>query len=103
MTKEKISQILKKELTYLRRKYGVERMAIYGSFARGDQRRKSDVDILVQLAKPLGLEFIELAYYLEEALGRKVDLATFDSLNRALRDPIRKDIALDIKRTLTYV
>ena len=102
-TREKILQTLRKELPYLQEKYGVERIAIYGSFAKGAQTGKSDVDILVQLMKPLGLEFIGLAYYLEEILGRKVDLATFDTLQRSMENPRYKHIAADIERTLSYV
>jgi len=102
-TREKILQTLRKELPYLQEKYGVERIAIYGSFAKGVQTRKSDIDILVQLMKPLGLEFIGLAYYLEEILGRKVDLATFDTLQRSMENPRYKHIAADIERTLSYV
>ena len=101
--KEEIFQILRKELPYLREKYGVERIAVYGSFAKGNQTKKSDIDILVQLVKPLGLEFIELAYHLEEVLGRKVDLTTFDTLHRSMENPRYKHIASDIQRTLSYV
>jgi predicted nucleotidyltransferase len=103
LTKEEILQTLRKELPYLQEKYGVERIAIYGSFAKGAQTRKSDIDVLVQLVKPLGLEFIGLAYYLEDRLGRKVDLATFDTLHRSMENPRYKHIAADIERTLSYV
>jgi len=103
LTKEKILQTLRNELPYLQEKYGVKRMAIYGSFAKGAQTRKSDIDILVQLVKPLGLEFVGLAYYLEEILGRKVDLATFDTLHRSMENPRYQHIATDIERTLSYV
>ena len=103
LTKEKILQILRKELPYLREKYGVEMMALYGSFAKGDHAKESDIDLLVQLVKPLGLDFIELAYYLEEVLDRKVDLATFDTLHRSIENPRYKHIASDIQRTLSYV
>jgi predicted nucleotidyltransferase len=102
-TKEQIFQILKKELPYLNEKYGVERIAIYGSFAKGNQRKRSDIDILVQLIKPLGLDFIKLAYHLEKVLKRKVDLATFDTLKRSLENPRYKHIASDIQGTLSYV
>ncbi len=102
-TKKEIIQILRKELPYLREKYGVEKMAIYGSFAKDSYTRKSDVDILVQLMRPLGLEFVRLAYHLEEILGRKVDLATFDTLHRSMESPRYKHIAADIQRTLSYV
>jgi predicted nucleotidyltransferase len=102
-TKEQIFQILKKELPYLNEKYGVERIAIYGSFAKGNQRKTSDIDILVQLIRPLGLDFIKLAYHLEKVLKRRVDLATFDTLKRSLENPRYKHIASDIQRTLSYV
>ena len=102
-TKEQILRILKKELPYLNEKYGVERMAIYGSFAKGNQSKRSDVDILVQLIKPLGLDFIKLTYHLEKVLKRKVDLATFDTLKRSLENPRYKHIASDIQGTLSYV
>jgi len=65
--------------------------------------KKSDVDILVQLMKPLGLEFVELAYHLKKILKKKVDLATFDTLKRSLENPRYKHIASDIERTLSYV
>jgi len=102
-TREQIFQILKKELPYLNEKYGVERMAIYGSFAKGNQRKRSDIDILVQLIKPLGLDFIKLAYHLEKVLKRRVDLATFDTLKRSLENPRYEHIASDIQGTLSYV
>ena len=102
VTKEEILRRLRKELPYLRERYGVEEMAIYGSFAKDGQTRKSDIDILVQLSKPLGLQFVQLAHYLEERLGRKVDLVTFDTLNRSLESPRYQHIASDIRKTLTY-
>ena len=102
-TKQEIMQILKKQIPYLQEKYGVQRIAVYGSFAKGNQTKRSDVDILVQLMKPLGLEFVELAYHLEKILKKKVDLATFDTLKRSLENPRYKHIASDIERALSYV
>lgn len=102
-TKQEIMHILRKQLPYLQERYGVERIAIYGSFAKGNQKKRSDVDILVQLMKPLGLEFVQLAYHLEKILKKKVDLATFDTLRRSLENPRYKHIASDIERTLIYV
>jgi predicted nucleotidyltransferase len=81
----------------------VQRLAIYGSFAKGNQTKKSDVDILVQLMRPLGLEFVELAYDLEKIVKKKVDLATFATLKRSLENPRYEHIASDIEGTLTYV
>jgi predicted nucleotidyltransferase len=102
-TKQEIMRLLRKQLPYLQEKYGVQRIAIYGSFAKGNQTKKSDVDIFIQLMKPLGLEFVELAYHLEKVLKKKVDLATFNTLKRSLENPRYKHIASDIDRTLSYV
>jgi uncharacterized protein len=102
-TRDDILQILRRELPYLKDRYGVERMAVYGSYARNTQVEGSDIDILVQLSKPLGLEFIRLAYHLEDALGREVDLNTFEGLRRSAENPRRAHIAQDIERTLIHI
>jgi uncharacterized protein len=103
LAKEDMFERLKRELPYLQEKYGVERMALYGSFARSEQAEKSDVDLLVELARPLGFEFVELADYLEKVLGRKVDLATFSTFHRSKQDPRRRHIAFNIEKELVYV
>jgi predicted nucleotidyltransferase len=103
LDKASILEILEKELPHLREKYGVVRLALYGSFASGVPGRKSDVDLLVELSRPLGLEFVALVSYLEQRLGRKVDLATFETLNRSLENPRYHAVAQNIQRTLTDV
>jgi hypothetical protein len=103
MNREKILTILEGELPYLRQEYGVERLALFGSFAQAKADENSDVDLLVQLSKPLGFKFIQLAVHLENKLGRKVDLVTFGSLERGALHPRRAHIAENITRTLIYV
>ncbi len=102
LTRTGVIRVLRQQLPTLNTKYGVKRLAIYGSFAKGTAHQKSDVDILVELTRPLGLEFVRLAFDLEEALGRKVDLATFDTLNRQGNSRYTH-IAADIEGTLRYV
>lgn len=98
-----VLRLLRRELPYLRRRFGVVRLALYGSYARGDQTGHSDVDILVELSQPLGLEFVAPAQYLEDRLGRRVDLATFDTFRRALQQPYRRAIAAGIQKDLIDV
>lgn len=83
-------------MPYLREKYGMEIVTLYGSSSRFEQVEKSDVDVLVELSRPLGFEFVELADYLQNILGRKVDLATFSTFNRSKKDPCRRRLQFSI-------
>jgi len=56
----------------------------------------SDVDLLEELSRPLGLEFVALVQYLERKLGREVDLAIFETFRRSLISPHYRDIAVNI-------
>ena len=103
LTRERILRILEEELPYLCQEYGVVRLALYGSFAQGTPDEDSDVDLLVELNRPLGLEFVALADHLEERLGRRVDLATFDTLNHSLNHPRYRPVAQNIQGTLADV
>ena len=98
-----VKDILQRELPYLRAKYGVTRLALYGSVARGTDTAASDIDLLVELERPLGFDFVALVDYLEQALGRRVDLATFASLERSMSSTRYRPIALRIQETLTDV
>jgi predicted nucleotidyltransferase len=103
LDREGVLRILSAELPYLRQRYGVVRLALYGSFARNAARTGSDVDLLVELARPMGLEFVALADYLEARLGRDVDLATFAALAHSSKNPRRTHIARSIEESLTDV
>ena len=61
------------------------------------------MDLVVELTRPLGFEFVSLSSYLEQCLGRKVDLVTFDTLRRSLKHPRYQAIAQNVQRTLTDV
>ncbi len=73
-------------------KYGVNSLAVFGSYARGEARRDSDVDILVSFSRRISLlTLIALEQELTELMGRKVDLHTEDGLSPYLRDRILKE------------
>ena len=85
--------ILNDNLELLRKKYNVANIGIFGSYARGDQKRNSDIDILVEFAKPVGFfKFVDLEDYLSKILGREVDLATKSSLKSAIKKDILKEV-----------
>jgi len=66
LTREKIIQTLRKEMPYLRRHYGVKRLGLFGSFAAQKQNRVSDVDLVVEFTRPIGLIFVDMAEHLEK-------------------------------------
>ena len=102
-SREEVLGILREALPELRERYGVKRLALYGSFAHGQPGPESDVDLLVELERPLGLAFVDLVYDLERRLGCKVELLTFDTLEFNQERPRYQEIALNIQRTLTNV
>jgi len=71
-----IKEILLKNKQRLTEKYGLSFLAIFGSYTRNQQTETSDVDILVEFNKPIGIEFIDLAEELEKILNLKVDLVS---------------------------
>jgi len=88
-TKEEILTMLKEELPNLRKEYGVETLAVFGSYARGEQREDSDIDILVEFVETVDfIEFMRLEFHLSDILGVKVDLVTPDALRPIMRDDI---------------
>ena len=71
---------------------GVIRSSIFGSYVRGESRKNSDIDILVDLPKEKGLlEFVKLKLELEKALGKKVDLIEYSTIKPRLQSYILKN------------
>jgi predicted nucleotidyltransferase len=88
-----LKDILVKEKDTLKSKYNVESIGIFGSFATGKNTNSSDVDVLVELSKPIGLfKFIELEEYLGKLFDKKVDLATKNALKPAIKHDILQEV-----------
>jgi len=80
LSKQDILRILEKESPYLQEQYGIARIALYGSFAQDTATETSNVDLHVELSRPLGFGFVALVDRLEDILSRKVSLSTFEIL-----------------------
>ncbi|MDI6734070.1 MAG: nucleotidyltransferase family protein [Patescibacteria group bacterium] len=92
MDKEEIKRRIKENLPILKSKYQVEKLALFGSVARGSQTQTSDIDILVELESPVGFfDFIRLEKFLSELLQRKVDLVTRNALKPLIRENILRE------------
>ncbi len=84
---------LKKGLPVLRNKYGIRKIGIFGSYLRGEQKRKSDVDILVDFERAVSFfEFLALEGELSRLTGKKVDLM----MKTALKPGIGKHILSEV-------
>jgi len=85
---------LEEVLPLLRERFGVAKIGIFGSTARGDDRPESDVDVLVEFApgQTTFRNFMELAFYLEDLFGRRVDLVTDQGLSRYLRPYVEQEV-----------
>ena len=74
------------------KQYGVVRSSVFGSVARGEERGDSDIDILVEFRKPIGLfRFSALRRELEGTLQKKVDLVTYRSVSPLLKKSIEQE------------
>jgi predicted nucleotidyltransferase len=91
-TLKQIKAKLRASKSTLEKEYGVTRLGIFGSFARSEQKKDSDVDLLVEFQTPPGLRFIHLANYLETLLAQKVDLLTPDAVKPNRLAYIMKDV-----------
>jgi predicted nucleotidyltransferase len=99
LTRETVANTLRKQYPYLASEYGVKRIGVFGSYAKGVPDEASDVDLVVEFERPIGFRFVELTEYLEGVLGKPVDVLT-----RAGIQGIRiAHVARDIKESVAYV
>lgn len=68
---------------------GVKSLELFGSVARDEATPESDVDFLVEFSRPIGFfQLLSVQHYLEDILGRKIDLGTADALREHLRNVV---------------
>lgn len=81
-------QSLKKKVLPILKRNNVKKASLFGSYAKGIQKKTSDVDIIIEPPKGMGLGFIGIKLELEEKLGKKVDLITYKSIHPYLKKSI---------------
>ncbi|MDP1696020.1 MAG: nucleotidyltransferase family protein [archaeon] len=78
--------LIRQKIIPILKKYKVTRAGIFGSYARGEQKKKSDVDILVEINKNVSLlGFIEIKNMLENAIKKKIDLVEYGAIRKELK------------------
>lgn len=90
---EEIKEILKKQKPAIREKYSVTKIGIFGSYVRGEQKKKSDVDILVEFEKPISLlKLVNLENFLADNIGIKVDIVPKEDIRQELKERILGEV-----------
>ncbi len=87
-----IIEKLRKNKPVVEKKYGVKNLEVFGSYIRGEQKKGSDLDILVEFHRTIDLfKYIELENFLSKKIGVKVDLVMKDTLKPRIKDRILKE------------
>ena len=81
---------IKSRIVRILKRGGVKRAGIFGSYARGEQKRDSDIDILIEPPKKMGFGFVGIQLELQNKLGKKVDLLSYNGISPYLKDEILK-------------
>jgi predicted nucleotidyltransferase len=93
MTRYEIIEFLKSHKTEIEQRFGVTKLGLAGSYARDEAKNESDIDIIVEIDSPNRFRsFFYLLYFLQDSLGKKIDLATESSLKPIVKKTILKDI-----------
>ena len=74
------------------KQYSVKRIGLFGSYARNEQTRRSDIDFLVEFREPTFDNFMDLAFYLEKLLGKRVELITEGGMSHRIRPFVDKEV-----------
>jgi len=91
---EEIKRVLAGHKRELRQRFKVKSIGVFGSFVRGEERKASDVDVLVEFVEPVGFfEFIALEDYLSGLLGVRVDLVSEKALKPRIGERVLKEVA----------
>ncbi|MEX2568700.1 MAG: nucleotidyltransferase family protein [Cyclobacteriaceae bacterium] len=93
ITKAEILSKLTEMKPILYRDYAVKEIGLFGSYADNTNNENSDIDLLIELEKPIGWRFFTLELFLEEVFDKKVDLVTKNGLKKEIKDQILKKVS----------
>lgn len=89
--KMQIIEKLKPKIIKILKKYHIKKAGIFGSYARGEARKNSDIDIIVEPAEGMGFGFVGMNLELEEKMGKKVHLVTYKFISPYIKKNILKE------------
>lgn len=82
---------LKKSILPILKKHDIKKAGIFGSYARGENTKNSDIDILVDPPKDIGFGYAKILFDLEKGLNKKIDLVNYSSLNPKIKNAILRE------------
>jgi predicted nucleotidyltransferase len=91
LTDKEIVSLLKKHKDLLK-KFKVKRIGLFGSYVRGEQKKQSDIDFLVEFEEPNFDNFMDLVFSMEDLLGKKVELITNGNLSPYIQPYVEKEV-----------
>jgi len=91
MTKEEILYFLNKNKKIFRKKFGIKKIALFGSYAKNLANKNSDIDILIEMEKKDFFLKEDFRFFLEKNLQKKVDICYFDSIREFFKEKIKKE------------
>ena len=92
LDKQKIIRLINQNIEELKQRYPIKSIALYGSYARGEQDSGSDIDLLVDFTQPIGMEIIDLTLDMEKILNNKVDIVTYNAIKNRLFKYIKDEL-----------
>jgi predicted nucleotidyltransferase len=91
-TKREILSKLKELKPFLQKEYAVKKLGLFGSFSDETYSEDSDIDIIVELERPIGWKFFTLELLLEKTFNRKIDLVTKNAIKEQIKESILKQV-----------
>ncbi|MEK6913050.1 MAG: nucleotidyltransferase family protein [Nanoarchaeota archaeon] len=88
MYKINVSSKLISSIIRILKKNNVKKAGIFGSYARGEQTEKSDIDLLIEPPKDIGFGFVKIQIELQDKLNKKIDLVSYNGISPYLKDKI---------------
>jgi len=93
-TKAEVIKVLKQELPYLKQRYGVSNLGLFGSYSRNEQTEHSDIDLLVDFERPIDFFILfDMEDYLKEKFGIDVEIVTRPALKDRIKNRILKEVS----------
>jgi len=96
LTRDEAVGLLQEKQPYLAAEFGVSRIGLFGSYAKGLPDETSDIDLVIEFDRPIGFRFVELVDYLENLLGRKVDVLTPAGIQSIRLERVAREITQSI-------